>query len=461
METLKKSFKKKQFLFNVILYGFLFAVFVGLFLMGNYGGGGDSDSYLTMGITREPLYPLFLWGLRQVFGADGYYVQLAFLQNLFSFVATACMVEYLGNRVFKNKIMKLISAVILIMPYLMTPLFSRTHLVMANKVMAEGITIPGYYFFVLFLLKIIYEDGKLIRNIICASTVSALLILARGQMMLTIVILFVVVFIKLLVQKKYKQLYLPVLTAILLFMVTGFLTNLYHYYNSGIFTGTASGKPMILANVLYVSEADDGKNITNPDLSQLFERTYQALDEKQMLYQYASGGIIDKALYHEKCHDDISFDYFEPIKNDIYVDRMGSNYAEYMVVQDKIAAALTKELIVNNWSRVFPNYINICALGFVRSIAVEHPLLNYYALVAYLIGAGLLVFTWWKKGFTREVFFFGMTYVMIAGFVMATSFFLQCITRYMIYNLPFFYIAGAALLWGWFPPGKKETKTEV
>lgn len=457
METVKRQMflRNKKQVFNIFLYFLLFAIFFGLFLTGNYGGGGDSESYLTMGITREPLYPLFLWTLRLFFGEDGYYVQLAFLQNMFSFLAVSCLVNFFEKRVFRNKWSNALCALILVMPYLMTPLFSRTHLVMANKVMAEGITLPGYYLFVLFILKIIYEEN-LLKNSIFAGIVSGLLILARGQLMLTVIILAMVIFVKLILLKEYKQLYLPVLIAVILFLGTGLLTNLYHYCNSGIFTGTASSKPMMLANVLYVSKWEDGKDITDPDLKQLFERTYQSLNDNQMLYQYASGGVIDKALHHEEHHDSISFYHFEPIKNDIYVDRMGSNYAEYMIVQDQIASNLMKELLENNWGRLFANYLNVCALGFVRSIAIDHPVLNIYALAVYLIGAVLLVYTWRKRGFTKEVFFFGMTYVMIIGFVMATSLFLQCITRYMIYNLPFFYIAGAALIFGWIPVKKKD-----
>jgi len=310
----------------------------------------------------------------------------------------------------------------------------------------------------LFLLKIIYEDEKLVRNMVYAGLISGLLILARGQMMLTIVILVIVVSIKLILQKKYKRIYQPVFVAVIVFVATSLITNIYHYCINGVFTGTASSKPMILANVLYVSEEEDGKTIKDTDLREVFERVYQALDEEQMLYKYASGGVIDKALHHESCHDDISFYYFEPVKNDVYEDRMSEDYEEYMIFQDEVAAELTRELIVNNWPRYLSNYVNMCVLGFVRSIAVEHPILNLYALAVYILGVFAIVITWAKKGFTKEVFFFSMVYVMILGFATATSLFLQCITRYMIYNFPFFYIAGLALLCSWLADKKKDAE---
>lgn len=446
METVKKREK----LHTVLIAAVLLVAFGGLFLMGDYGIAGDSQTYLLMGINREPLYPLFLWVLRHLFGEETFYVQLAFLQNLFAYISVLCLMSYIGKQLFRSPWGKWLAAVLLTMPYLLTPLFSRSHLVMTNKIMAEGITLPGYYFFVLFLLKIIYEEKHFLKNTICAAGISALLVLARGQLMLTIIILAVVVSIRLVRDKEYRKLFFPIIIVFVLFIGTGFLTKVYHYCSSGVFVATASSKPMILANVLYVSEYEDGKDIKDPDLALLFQRIYEALDKDQKLSKYAQGGIIDKARHHEECHDTISFDYFEPTKNGIYENRTDNAYSSYLLLQDEIAADLTAELLVNNWERYLITYMHVCVLGFIRSIAVVHPILNVYVVFAYLVGLVLLFYTWKKKGFTKEVFFFGMTYIMIMGFVTATSLFLQCITRYMIYNLPFFYIAGAALLFSLF-----------
>ena len=460
METVKKRDKLHTVLIAVVLL----VAFGGLFLMGDYGIAGDSQTYLLMGINREPLYPLFLWGLRRLFGEETFYVQLAFLQNLFAYLSVLCLMSYIGRRLFHSSWGKWLAALLLTMPYLLTPLFSRSHLVMTNKIMAEGITLPGYYFFVLYLLKIIYEERNFFKNMVCAAVISALLVLARGQLMLTIIVLAIVICIRLIRDKEYRRLYFPFIIGVILFIGTGFLTKLYHYGSSGVFVATASSKPMILANVLYVSEYEDGADIEDPDLALLFQQTYAALDRDQKLSKYAGDGIIDKALHHEDCHDTISFDYFEPTKNGIYENRTDNAYSSYLILQDQVAADLTEELLANNWDRYLVNYLHVCVLGFIRSIAVVHPILNIYVIFAYLTGLVLLFYTWKKKGFTKEVFFFGMTYIMIIGFVTATSLFLQCITRYMIYNFPFFYIAGASLLFSLLPQkqdGEERNKNGI
>lgn len=458
METVNKKIELNTGIINVVLI----VIFAILFLMGDYGIAGDSNSYITMGLTREPGYPLLLCIMRALFGEEAYFVPLAFVQNAFACISVMWVAHYFGRRIFNSGLGYWVSALILSLPYLFTPVFSRTHLVMANKIMAEGITLPLYYLFMLYIVKVIFEEDRFLKNAALAWVVSLALVLARGQLILSAIIWFITMVIRLLREKKYTKIYITVLAVILLLACNTIITRMYHGINSGVFTATASSKPMILANALYVSQPEDGEGIQDPELKELFERVYKELDGQGMLYRYAEGGCMDKALHQEACHDTISFDYFEPIKNDIYYHSdhheilMADGYPAYLIKQDEIASALTGELLKNNWPRYLTNYMNMCVLGFVRSIAVDHPLLNVYALVVYILGAALLIYTWRRNGFTNEVFFLGMTYVSIAGFVTATSLFLQCITRYMIYNLPFFYIAGFLLLVKTVTDGKKQ-----
>ena len=235
METVNKKDKLHTIAIAVLL---LFA-FGGLFLMGDYGIAGDSQTYILMGVNREPLYPLVLWVLRKLFGEETFYAQLAFLQNLFAYFSVLCLSGYIGKRIFRNHLGQWGSALILTMPYLLTPLFSRSHLVMTNKIMAEGITLPGYYFFVLFLMKIIFEEERFLKNTLYAMLISGLLVLARGQLMLTILILAIVLGVRLIHRKQYKKWYLPVVVVLVLFVTTVFLTKVYHYCKSGVFTETA------------------------------------------------------------------------------------------------------------------------------------------------------------------------------------------------------------------------------
>ena len=42
----------------------------------------DSLSYMTMDLTREPLYPTFLWFFRRLFGEEGYLMPVVFAQSI-------------------------------------------------------------------------------------------------------------------------------------------------------------------------------------------------------------------------------------------------------------------------------------------------------------------------------------------------------------------------------------------
>ena len=86
------------------------------------------------------------------------------------------------------------------------------------------------------------------------------------------------------------------------------------------------------------------------------------------------------------------------------------------------------------------------AMGLVRSVAVIHPVLNWYALIAYMLAIVLMIYVWVQKHDSKAAPFMALVLLMIAGNVTGTSLMLQCISRYMLYNLPLFYLAGALLL---------------
>lgn len=48
----------------------------------------DSPSYASMGITREPLYPTFLWIFRRIFGEEGYLMPVVIAQSILAAYAT-------------------------------------------------------------------------------------------------------------------------------------------------------------------------------------------------------------------------------------------------------------------------------------------------------------------------------------------------------------------------------------
>lgn len=453
--------KNKEKLHHIGILIVLSLVFLGLFLIGDYGISGDSESYLSMGVNREPIYPLILWCLQAIFGdGEGWYVVLAFLQNAFAVATIYATGIYMGRCIFRSNLGTWISSFILAVPHLMTPLFSRSNLVMTNKIMGEGISISLFYIFMIYIMKLIYEEEKWKWNAIISAFITAVMILTRGQLLVTIIVWFLVVLGRIIIKKQYKLISIPICGVFFVVLGTSLFTGVYHYIMSGVYTNTVSSGSMVVANVLYVAEESDGDYIEDPQVKQVFTNIYNRLEDDEMLAVYADEGLLNRALHHEDIHDTINFLYFAEEKNRIYNGLMGDNYTEYLLFEEELADTLTVELLKENWPRYLENYVAVCFLGFIRSVSVEQSIFKYFAAFIYIAGilAGILV--WRKKGITKNVLFLLVTYISIAGFVTSTSLILQCITRYMIYNLPFFYLAGLATINDLWEPFYNDFKTK-
>ena len=85
--------------------------------------------------------------------------------------------------------------------------------------------------------------------------------------------------------------------------------------------------------------------------------------------------------------------------------------------------------------------------GLIRSIAVVHPLLNWYALTAYLAYIVLVALAWRKNHNSNAVWLAAFSLLAVLANVFATSMIIMCLSRYVIYGLPLFYVSGLMLLY--------------
>ena len=77
--------------------------------------------------------------------------------------------------------------------------------------------------------------------------------------------------------------------------------------------------------------------------------------------------------------------------------------------------------------------------------ATEKVHMTICAILIYLLAIILVIKAFLKKN-KKEAYSMLLVLVTIAGTVMGTGLVIQCITRYMIYNFAFFYIAGMSLV---------------
>lgn len=443
----------------------IFAVFFGvLYFTGEPIYVGDTYQYEHQMIMREPVYSLLIQFVRFLSPEHHFQIIVA-LQNLLAVAANTAVVVFMRRRCGLNVPSTLLFTGILLMPHIMTPVLSRTHLLLTNALMTEGISYSVYPLAYMSLLDMMWEGKPVGKKSFRTLALFLLLSLIRGQMMVLFVVWFLVAYILTVrnalratdkVQGKRdpfclaenigKQGLIAILTAfVIVFVAKSAVIHVYNYLEQGLFVDTISSKAMAFANVLYVTDRQDGEVIEDEAFRELFYEMYDSADVNDMNYTDAPHGILAKAKYHEDCHDELNFTYFgETAKS--YVERTQGNYTdrfqELMIEVDKIAAELTRLLMPQVIGRYAVNYLYVIALGFIRSVAVEHTILAWYTVLIYAAAAVLTVVLWRKDPKSKAAPFMAVVLVTIVGNVCATALMIQCISRYMIYNFPLFYMAG-------------------
>lgn len=436
--------KWKKFPFSWLLPVLFFAA---LWLLGTTGIYNDSNQYIAMHIHREPLYSFFLWIFRSLFGETKYLDIVRFLQNGLAVFSVIWLAESLKKRFDFGQWMEALVCLILLAPHIITPVFSASGLVLSNGVISEALGLPLFYLFTAQCMKMVYtrQRGAALSSLL----LSLFLSLVRGQMMFTILLWMVFAGAVVIVEKKKlaKRLLICVVCTALAFGTRTLLVKSYNLVFNGYFINNTFGSVGLLANILYAADEEDAERIADQDARVMFELSYRLAKEQGATYQDAPEGFFNRAAHLEKWHDAIKFEMIEEPWRQLH-DREGFiDYIPENVESDRIAATIGKSLLPAVLGRWLYDYLALACYGLIRSIAVVHPLLNWYALTAYLAYIVLAALAWRKNHNSNAVWLAAFSLLAVLANVFATSMIIMCLSRYVIYGLPLFYVSGLMLLY--------------
>ena len=436
--------KWKEFPFPWLLPVLFFAA---LWLLGTTGIYNDSNQYIAMHIHREPLYSFFLWIFRSLFGETKYLDIVRFLQNGLAAFSVIWLAESLKKRFAFGQWMEALVCLILLAPHIITPVFSASGLVLSNGVISEALGLPLFYLFTAQCMKMVYtrQRGAALSSLL----LSLFLSLVRGQMMFTILLWLVFAGAVVIVEKKKlaKRLLICVVCTALAFGTRTLLVKSYNLVFNGYFINNTFGSVGLLANILYAADEEDAERIADQDARVMFELSYRLAKEQGATYQDAPEGFFNRAAHLEKWHDAIKFEMIEEPWRQLH-DREGFiDYIPENVESDRIAATIVKSLLPAVLGRWLYDYLALACYGLIRSIAVVHPLLNWYALTAYLAYIVLAALAWRKNHNSNAVWLAAFSLLAVLANVFATSMIIMCLSRYVIYGLPLFYVSGLMLLY--------------
>lgn len=436
--------KWKKFPFSWLLPVLFFAA---LWLLGTTGIYNDSNQYIAMHIHREPLYSFFLWIFRSLFGETKYLDIVRFLQNGLAAFSVIWLAESLKKRFDFGQWMEALVCLILLAPHIITPVFSASGLVLSNGVISEALGLPLFYLFTAQCMKMVYtrQRGAALSSLL----LSLFLSLVRGQMMFTILLWLVFAGAVVIVEKKKlaKRLLICVVCTALAFGTRTLLVKSYNLVFNGYFINNTFGSVGLLANILYAADEEDAERIADQDARVMFELSYRLAKEQGATYQDAPEGFFNRAAHLEKWHDAIKFEMIEEPWRQLH-DREGFiDYIPENVESDRIAATIGKSLLPAVLGRWLYDYLALACYGLIRSIAVVHPLLNWYALTAYLAYIVLAALAWRKNHNSNAVWLAAFSLLAVLANVFATAMIIMCLSRYVIYGLPLFYVSGLMLLY--------------
>lgn len=435
--------KKKSF---CILTGLLI-FFLGMLAAYGVGVYNDSDQYITMHIHREPLYPLFLAFFRVICG-EGYLTVVAVAQNILAAFSIYVLSEYLTKHFGLRLWEELAMIALQLAPHLMTKFVSALSIFLENSVMSEALCIPLFQFFLYFLFRMIFEHRK--RDAALALLFAFLLSMTRGQMMITILMWMVIVLFQIIVNRQFRVLVLPVVVVIAVFGLRSLSVHVYNYAVTGYFMGNTYGQVNTLTNVIYACDEEDGNVFEEGSLErEFFDRFYAEADEMTANYKYGGDSFTSRVQHLEDCHDMLKFRVLEADLSAYYFGLGQIDYYEQSSMSDEMAGIMIKALLPECFGQWLYDYVLLCTYGFVRSIAVVHPLINRIALLLYMIAVGLALWQLYRRKRSDAAWAMGVALLFIAANVCATSLTIMCLSRYMIYGFSVFYIALFLLVREW------------
>ncbi len=429
----------------------------------------DSGSYISLQSGREPLYPLFLVFFRLLFREKDTIVWLAASGQLDSekamelintwpalrvtvfvqSVAAAAACWYLTmviRKVFAlNGALTILTGLCTLIPYVVTPLASSSHMVLNKAVLTEGLTFPMSAVYTGCMIKGLLEQDQKAKHYGSALIWALLLVLTRNQMLVTLAVWLVVVYFEILKSRRWKLFFLPLLCLVAFMGCKTLCGRFYGLFAHEGYQGASTGSYNLLTTLLYLSDAEDASLLTDDTMRELFQEMHGRMEAQGMTRADAPEGILQRAYHYEEYYDRIGFDIQQPCLFG-YAEAQGIADGQALNAVIAITTRMVRELFPGLAGAYLSNYLATVVSGLTRSVAASGVIMGIYAAVIYFLAAALMLYLFRKDRQSKAALLMLFTLLLIFANVFATALMIMCLSRYMIYHTALFYIAGLMCL---------------
>ena len=382
-----KSMRKGTGAFELLSFVLLMVFFVGIALIDGPKWCVDTPSYVDMDFSREPVYPLFLLGLRTLFERlnitsvayelPAYLTMAVVLQSILWVVA----IHRLGIYIYdvcskamshgKARLLMFIAELLQVAVAFLNRFAAKRGAMYSESLMTESLAMPLFVLFTILLLRS-FEDYK-ISNCIKLFLMAVLISSVRKQMLIVVLMWGFSSFVLHLLVKSYRSLKkfsYTVIFAVLTIVAVSLFDRGYNQAVRGVFathTGNSKGG---LCTVLYTAVPEDVSLFDGddkyPEIGSLFTKIMDECQKQQLTIDYAEGyerGAGQKIAtsnwtnvtsHYADSYDVIGFDIVQPMCDEYVAQHYPElEGAEAKLMEDVIEKELFQTLLSGVIAKVF------------------------------------------------------------------------------------------------------------
>lgn len=419
----------------------------------------DSPSYASMNITREPLYPTFLWMFRSLFSEEKYLLPVVIVQSLLAAYATWKLAVSVRRYGGGSKVLSFFSMGFQFGVTLLCRFVAIRGSSYIDSIMTEGLGLSLYVLFMIQLYQYILSEKK--RNLAGAAIYALLLVNLRKQMLITLCLLLALFILYYFIKKRNARKLLLLFGLVVCLFFAGKLTDrFYNYLVRGVWIEHSGNSMGMLCTLIYTADETDRSLFEEEETAALFTEILRQAEEQGLRISYAPSGWVELSSHYADSYDPIGYGIINPVIQGHIAQNYEYSEIGAVLKYDEYCNEMTAVLAGQEKGDLFRVYLANTWKGFVNSIARVNQYLNYYAVFAYLIFLGGYLFLCRKGRSWKEpdgVLTFAE--LVLGGIIinsMVVGAMIFCQPRYMIYNMGLFYSALSMLIYDCIRMGKQK-----
>lgn len=448
----------------------------------------DTESYVSMDFTREPVYPLFLGCLRRFFellhitvepyGMPAYLTLAVLLQSLLWVIAACYLGFYIldAASILGDKKARFLSAVAILGQVGVAGLnrfVANRGSMYSESLMTESLAMPIYVLFTVFLIKCF--DKYDLKAVFKLFLLSVLICSIRKQMLIVLAMWgfasFVIhIFIK--DYRSFKNFGITFVAVLVAFFSITFIDCTYNYAVRGVFTAHTGNSKGGLCTLLYTAEAKDAKLFADvdqgeyPEFEALYTKIYDECQAMQLTIDYAEGyelkeesnifnsDWVSMASHYADTYDVIGFNVVIPLCDSYVAEHYPDlDRTHAQIKSDEIQTILFNKLLGNALSNIVSGtdrgVIYVFVANIVKAFVISNAnipprILIPISAIIYVIYFAVFIILIMKKmtdfrSLTARMMFVVMAGISINSLITGSMIFPQ--PRYMCYGMGLFYFA--------------------